>query len=41
MVAGNENGDGDDAAVARRKARPLPYLAEQTVLRVLLKSGGD
>jgi hypothetical protein len=34
LVAGDQRGDGDDAAVARGKARPFPEVVDDELLRV-------
>ena len=41
LVARNQRGERNDAAVARRETRAFPYVAEKTVLCVLFKGRGD
>src|SRR5688572_31537221 len=41
LIARDERGERHDAAVTWRKTGPLPYLAQQTVLRVLFERRRD
>ena len=41
LVARDQRGERDDAAVAWRETRALPHLAEKTVLRVFIQRRGD
>ena len=39
LIAPDQRGERDDAAVARRKAGTLPHLAEQAILRIFVERG--
>ena len=41
LVARDQRGERDDAAIAGREAGALPHVAEQAVLRILLEGRGD
>src|SRR5882762_3270766 len=41
LIAGDEDRERNDAAIAWRKARSFPYVAEKTTLRVLLEGRRD
>src|SRR6266566_1767887 len=41
LVSGDEYGQRDDAAVARRETRTFPYLSEKTVMRIPLEGWRD
>ena len=38
LVAPDQRGERDDAAIARRKAGTLPHVAEQAILRIFVES---
>ena len=38
LIAPDQRGERDDAAIARRKAGTLPHLTEQAILRVFVES---
>jgi hypothetical protein len=37
LIAPDQRGERDDAAIAPRKAGPRPHLAEQAILRVFVE----